>query len=151
MVAASDSSIQTLEIIKVEEIKAPADIVFESVLAIMGPEAEMSHKKFAMTLEAWPGGRWYRDLGNKTGHFWGHVQVIKPPTLIEICGPMFMSYPAISHLQYRITSDGPTSRLQLVHKAIGLIDPQHREGVNQGWAAEVADIRARAERKASKK
>ena len=151
MVATPDSSIQTLEIIKVEEIKAPADIVFESVLAIMGPEAEMGHKKFSMTLEAWPGGRWYRDLGNRAGHFWGHVQVIKPPTLIEICGPMFMSYPAISHLQYRITGDGPTSRLQLVHKAIGLIDPQHREGVNQGWSAEVADIRTRAEKKAAKR
>jgi len=151
MVANSESSIQTLEIIKTEEIKASAEIVFESILAIMGPESEMGHKKFPMKLEAWPGGRWYRDLGNNAGHFWGHVQVIKPPTLIEVCGPMFMSYPAISHLQYRITSDGPTSRLQLTHKAIGLILPEHRDGVNQGWASEVGDIRARAERLAAKK
>ncbi|HVJ69682.1 MAG TPA: SRPBCC domain-containing protein [Caulifigura sp.] len=146
-----ESSIQTLEIVKTEEIKAPVDLVFDSILASLGPESEVGHKKFPMTFEAWPGGRWYRDLGNNAGHFWGHVQVIKPPTLIEICGPMFMSYPAMSHLQYRITSDGPTlSRLQLIHKAIGLISPEHREGVNQGWTAEVADIRARAERLAKK-
>ena len=35
--------------------------------------------------------------------------------------------------------------------AIGLIPLEHREGVNQGWAAEVSDIRARAERIAAKK
>ena len=41
-----------------------------------------------MKIEPWPGGRWYRDLGNNAGHLWGHVQVIKPPTLLEICGPL---------------------------------------------------------------
>jgi hypothetical protein len=151
MIPTPQSIIQTLEVNKAEDIKAPAEIVFESILASLGPESEMGHKKFAMTFEAWPGGRWFRDLGNNAGHFWGHVQVIKPPRLIEICGPMFMSYPAISHIQYRITGDGPTSRLQFVHKAIGLIPQEHLDGVNQGWAAEVSDIRARAERLAAKK
>ena len=37
-------------------------------------------------LEAWPGGRWFRDLGNNAGHLWGHVRVIKPPALLEISG-----------------------------------------------------------------
>ena len=50
--------------------------------------------RFPMVIEPWPGGRWYRDLGNNAGHLWGHVQVIKPPTLLELCGPMFMSFPA---------------------------------------------------------
>jgi hypothetical protein len=141
MIPTPQSIIQTLEVTKAEDIKAPAEIVFESILASLGPESEMGHKKFAMTFE----------VGNNAGHFWGHVQVIKPPRLIEICGPMFMSYPAISHIQYRITGDGPTSRLQFVHKAIGLIPQEHLDGVNQGWAAEVSDIRARAERLAAKK
>ncbi len=30
-----------------------------------------------MKLEAWPGGRWFRDLGDGNGHLWGHVQAIK--------------------------------------------------------------------------
>jgi len=42
-----------------------------------------------MKLEAWPGGRWYRDLGDNNGHYWGTVQAIKKPTLLEICGPLF--------------------------------------------------------------
>ena len=28
------------------------------------------------------------------GHFWGHVQAIKRPTLLEITGPLFMSSPS---------------------------------------------------------
>jgi uncharacterized protein YndB with AHSA1/START domain len=40
-----------------------------------------------MVLEARPGGRWFRDLGGNDGHFWGLVQAIKRPTLLEITGP----------------------------------------------------------------
>ena len=58
----------------------------------------------SMKIEPWPGGRWYRDLGNNTGHFWGHVQAIKPPALLEICGPLFMSLPG--HLECAISVDG---------------------------------------------
>jgi len=146
-----ESTVQTLEVNKIEDINASAEIVFESILASLGPESEFGHKKFPMIFEAWPGGRWYRDLGNNAGHLWGHVQVIKPPRLIEICGPMFMSYPVASHLQYRITGDGPKCRLHLIHKAVGMIPIEHRDSVNQGWSAEVSDIRARSERIAAKK
>ena len=58
-----------------------------------------------MKLEAWPGGRWYRDLGDNNGHFWGHVQAIKRPTLLEITGPLFMSYAAMNNLQYRLSEE----------------------------------------------
>ena len=44
-------------------------------------------KPLPMKIEPWPYGRWYRDLGGDNGHFWGHVQAIKKPTLLEICGP----------------------------------------------------------------
>ena len=81
----------------------------------------MDGKPFPMKIEPWPGGRWYRDLGNNSGHFWGHVQVIKPPTLLEITGPMPMSYPAINHLQYRLKAEGKRTRLTLHHRAMGLI------------------------------
>ena len=75
-------------------------MVFDTLLESAGPTANMNLK-----LEAWPGGRWFRDLGNNTGHLWGHVQVIKPPKLLEICGPMMMSYPVASHIQYRLTEE----------------------------------------------
>jgi len=93
-----------------------------------------------MKLEAWPGGRWFRDLGNNAGHFWGHVQVIKPPTMLELCGPMPMSYPAINHLQYKLTADGAGTRLSFTHRAMGLIAKEFREGMGEGWGFKLQRI-----------
>jgi hypothetical protein len=146
--AAERPAIESLEICKEIEIAAPVDVAFEAMLDELGPEAQMlGGKPFPMKIEPWPGGRWYRDLGNNSGHLWGHVQVIKPPTLLEICGPLMMSYPAANHLQYRFTAEGSVTRLAFVHRAIGLILPEHREGMPKGWGYWVERIRDRAERK----
>ena len=84
--------VQTFDFTKAVVIDAPVEVTFDAVLAELGPEGSMPDgKPFPFKLEPWPGGRWFRDLGNDSGHFWGHVQVIKPPKLIEICGPTFMS------------------------------------------------------------
>ena len=99
-------------------------------------------------LEAWPGGRWFRDLGNNAGHLWGHVQVIKPPTLLEIWGPMMMSYPAVNHLQYRFTAQGSGTRLTFVHRGMGLILPAASRGHAQGMGALDRQNSPAAERKA---
>ena len=144
----SEQAIQTFEVTKEEVIAAPIEIVFETLLEQLGPLNEGGPgSPLPMTLEPWPGGRWYRDLGNNMGHLWGHVQVIKPPSLLEICGPLFMSYPAISHLQYRLTSEGAFTRLKLAHRAIGEITSEHREGVSQGWSSLLRRIREGAERR----
>jgi uncharacterized protein YndB with AHSA1/START domain len=103
-------------------------------------------KPFPMVIEPRPGGRWYRDLGDDAGHLWGHVQVIKPPTLIEICGPMFMSYPVASHVQYRLTAQGDGTHLVLTHRAFGQISSEHQKGVVMGWGYGVQQIREIAEK-----
>jgi uncharacterized protein YndB with AHSA1/START domain len=97
-----------------------------------------------LQFEPWPGGRWYRDLGNKTGHLWGHVQVIKPPTLLEITGPLMMSYPAINHVKYRLTEDNGSTRVSFSHRGLGQISLEHREGVNHGWDHFLNSIKARS-------
>ncbi len=141
--------IQTLLIQQEIEIAAPIETAWEAVLDQMGPKSEMPDgKPFPFKLEAWPGGRFYRDLGNSSGHLWGHVQVIKPPKLLEIWGPMMMSYPAVNHLQYRLTSEGETTRLQLTHRAMGVFDEQHREGMTQGFAFWVKRMKDLAEGRA---
>ena len=137
----------TLNIVKEIQIAAPMPVVFESVLEQIGPgmtrpDGEPMHGK----IEPWPGGRWYRDLGNNTGHFWGHVQVIKPPTLLELSGPMFMSYAAINFVQYRLQEKGRGTLLTLTHRALGDIIPEHREGVQMGWQHFVDAIKRRAEK-----
>src|ERR1041385_6851547 len=85
------------------DIDAPVAVAFEALLEQLGPGGDPPEgKPLPLKLEPWPGGRWYRDLGNDAGHLWGHVQVIKPPTLLELSGPLFMSYPTINHLTYPI-------------------------------------------------
>lgn len=134
-----------LHIEKEIQIDASPAIAFNALLEQIGPGSELPNgTPMPMKLEPWPGGRWYRDLGDNTGHFWGHVQVIKPPKLLEITGPMFMSYPVISHVQYRLTEQSGGTRLTLLHRAIGDIAPEHRQGVNKGWEHILACIKARA-------
>src|SRR5687767_2408200 len=141
-------SVESFEICKELEISAPIDIAFDAMLDELGPEGQMPDgKSFPMKIEPWPGGRWYRDLGNNAGHLWGHVQVIKPPTLLEICGPMPMSYPAINHIQYRLKAEGSGTRLTIHHRAMGLILPEHRDGMPEGWEHGLKRIRMLAEQR----
>ena len=141
-------AVHTFEIRKEIEIAAPPELTFAAMLEELGPEGQMpGGKSLSMKIEPWPGGRWYRDLGNNSGHLGGHVQVIKPPTLLEICGPMPMSYPAINHVQYRLKAEGAGTRLTVHHRAMGLILPEHRDGMPEGWEHGLARIRELAERK----
>jgi uncharacterized protein YndB with AHSA1/START domain len=145
----AEQTIQTLEIIKDEKIAAPIDVVFETILEQMGPFNETPDgTSLLMKLEAWPGGRWYRDLGNNAGHLWGHVQAIKPPSLLEICGPLMLSYPVASNVQYRLTEEGGLTHLKFVHRAVGIIPAELTDGernVNRGWSYILQKIRERAE------
>jgi hypothetical protein len=107
-------------------------------------------KPFPMKLEPWPGGRWYRDLGNNSGHLWGHVQVIKPPTLLEICGPMFVSYPATNHVQYRLTAERNGTRLKMTHRLFGQMPKDYMTEGEEGWEYGIKRVRDIAERRAGR-
>jgi hypothetical protein len=119
-----------------EEIRVDASMetTFNSLVAHLGRLNETPDgRPLAMVLETRPGGRWYRDLGDNAGHLWGHVQVIKPPTLLELCGPMFMSFPGINHIQYRLTAEGGATHLKFTHRAMGPLPDEVRENVGTGW------------------
>lgn len=148
----TEEAVRALEVTKDVVVAAPPEIVFAALLDQMGPMSEMPDgTPFPMKIEPWPGGRWFRDLGDNTGHFWGHVQVIKPPGLLEICGPLFMSYPAVNFVQYRLAAEDGATRLKVIHKAIGQISDDHREGVVEGWAHELERVRKLAEERAGPK
>jgi hypothetical protein len=149
-IAAEELEIQSFDICKEIVIGAPIETTFAALLAELGPEGQMPDgKPFPMKLEPWPGGRWYRDLGNNSGHFWGHVQVIKPPTLLEICGPMFCSYPATNHLQYRLTAEVNGTRLKMTHRLFGQIPKGFMKGSDEGSEYGLKRVRDIAERRAS--
>ncbi len=127
-------------------VRASLEHTFDSVIAQLGRLNETPDgKTFPMTLEPWPGGRWFRDLGGNNGHLWGHVQSIKRPTLLEIYGPLFMSYPTLSNLQYRLKEVDGGTLIVFQHLAFGFIDDDHRRGVSAGWKPLLERMRAAAE------
>lgn len=151
--ATEPNAIRTLEIRKEIFIAASPALTFEALLEELGPGSQLPDgKPFPMKIEAWPGGRWYRDLGetggHPCGHLWGHVQVIKAPTLLELIGPMPMSYPAFNHVQYRLKAEENGTRLSLLHRAMGLIPEEHSQGMPEGWEHGLQRAKDVAERKA---
>lgn len=136
----------TVDITQEIEINAAPGTVFRSMIGQLSSIMGGDGKQMELTLEEWPGGRWFRDLGNGQGHLWGFVQVIKPPTLLEIYGPLMMSYPVAGHLQVRCAQIGGGTLVTLKHRAVGMIDPKHREGFPQGWAKILQAIKEHAEK-----
>lgn len=140
----------TLNITQEIHVKASLETTFEALLEQLGPaNALPDGTAMPMKMEAWPGGRWYRDLGEANGHFWGHVQAIKRPTLLEITGPLFMSYPVASNLQYRLSEKDGGTLIRFHHTALGLIQEDHRKGVNTGWSSIHERVRKAAEARSS--
>jgi Activator of Hsp90 ATPase homolog 1-like protein len=128
-------------------VKASIEVTFAALLEQLGPENETDHGPMPMKLEAWPGGRWFRDLGDGNGHFWGTVQAIKRPTLLEFNGPLFMSFAAVSNLQYRLSEESGGTLIKFHHSALGLIPDEHKQGMQKGWTHIHARVRERAERR----
>jgi hypothetical protein len=138
----------TLNVTQEIYVKATLDATFAAVLEQIGPHNETGDgRPMPMKIEPWPGGRWYRDLGNNDGHLWAHVQAIKRPTLLEFSGPLFMSYPAISNVQYRLSEKDGGTLITFRHAALGLISEEHRAGVSSGWGHMNERVRRRAEGK----
>src|SRR4029077_13514088 len=112
----------------------------------LGP-ANLGHDDVAMpmVLEARPGGRWFRDLGDGNGHLWGHVQAIKRPTLLEITGPLMMSFAVASNVQYRLKTVDAGTLITLHHTAIGLFPDGYREALTHGFSGVLERLRKRLE------
>jgi hypothetical protein len=127
-------------------VKASLDVTFDALLEQIGPGNERGDGvPMPMVIEPWPGGRWYRDLGDNNGHLWAHVQAIKRPTLLEFSGPLFASYPFVSNVQYRLKEVGGGTVIAFRHSALGFIQDDHRGGVSKGWASMLERTRKAAE------
>jgi uncharacterized protein YndB with AHSA1/START domain len=137
----------TLSINEEIRVNAPLEVTFAALLEELGPLHQVADDRpLPMKLEAWPGGRWYRDLGNDNGHFWGHVQAIKRPTLLEITGPLLVSSAVVNNLQYRLTPVDGGTLITFKHTAMGLIPEDIRTGVQSGWSYSHDRVRKAAER-----
>ncbi len=129
----------TLSISEEMRINAPIDVTFTVLLEHLGPYSEKPDgTPMSMVLEPWPGGRWFRDLGKGE------------PTLLELAGPLMMSYPVANNVQYRLSEENGVTVIKFRHSGFGLIQEDHRKGVVTGWSYIHAGLRKRAEAARSK-
>jgi len=136
----------TLTIEQHIHVRAPLPATFAALLEELGPSNQSQAGPMPMVLEPWPGGRWFRDLGDKNGHFWGHVQAIKRPTLLEITGPLMMSFAVASNIQYRLKEIDGGTLITFRHTALGLFPEGYRDALGQGWTLLSARLRQRVEK-----
>jgi len=137
----------SLDITEEIHVRSSLTATFAALLEEMGP-SNVGHNNapMPMTIEPWPGGRWFRDLGGNNGHLWGHVQAIKQPTLLEIAGPLMMSFAVASNLQYRLKEIDGGTLITLRHTALGLFPDGYREALSQGWPNLFDRVRRRVEK-----
>ena len=127
-------------------VKAPLDTTFAALLEQLGPGNETHEgKSLHLKIEAWPGGRWYRDLGDGNGHFWAVVQAIKRPTLLEFAGPIFASFPLVNNVQYRLKEVEGGTLIVFRHTALGLLTDEHKAEMPKGWASMHERVKRHAE------
>lgn len=136
----------TLNVTHDTHVRASLEETFEALLVEMGPGNETPDgAPLPMVIEPQPGGRWFRDLGADNGHLWGHVQAIKRPTLLEICGPLFLSGAVVSNVQYRLKAVDGGTLIAFRHTAFGFVPDEVRDSLSRGWMPLIERIRTRAE------
>jgi hypothetical protein len=138
----------TLRIEEEIHVHASLDQTFAALLEQLGPENTNGEgKAMPLKIEPWPGGRWFRDLGDNNGHLWGHVQAIKRPTLLEICGPLMISFPVYSNVQYRLSEVEGGTLIKFHHLALGFVPDGFKTGFSSGWKSIHERVRKAAESK----
>ena len=146
-------TVQTIENLALnitQEVRVRASLAdtFDALLEHMGPHNSTPEgKPLPMKIEPWPGGRWYRDLGDGNGHFWANVQAIKRPTLLEFAGPLFASFPMVSNVQYRLSEVDGGTLITFRHSALGFVSDEHKAGMNKGWGSMNDRVQKYAERR----
>ena len=136
-----------LDIEQTMEIKAAPGDVYEGLLRnLCNLDNEDGKPNVVLKLERWPGGRWFRDLEGGTGHLWGIVQSIKPPTLIEFFGPMMLSYPVAGHLIVRLAPIPGGTKLTFRHQVLGVIPAEFRDGMREGWGQMLEKMKREVEK-----
>ena len=149
--AALAQKVEDLAVTINEEIhvKAPLQVTFDALIEqLTDGRTAAEDKPMPMKIEAWPGGRWWRDLGDGNGHLWAHVQAIKRPTLLEFAGPLMKSLAVASNVQYRLKEEAGGTLITFHHYALGFVPADFRKGFGEGWKSINQRTKDRAETKA---
>jgi hypothetical protein len=54
---------------------------------------------------------------------------------------MFMSYPALNHVEIKLDQVAGGTKVTLRHRSIGLLEEAHRQSIGTGWKHYLDNIR----------
>jgi hypothetical protein len=136
----------TLNVVQEVYVAAGIQATFSALLAQLGPHNDLPDgNPMPMKLEAWPGGRWYRDLGSENGDVWGNVRAINRPTILEITGQLFMDFSLSSQVTYRLKAVEQQTVVSFRYVRYGLIQNDERAKIEKQWTRLNLNIRMWAE------
>ena len=128
-------------------MKAPLETTFAALSNNWGRRSdEATEHPMPMKMERGRAGGGIAIWADENGHLWGHVQAIKRPTLLEIYGPLFMSYPVMSNVQYRLSEEAGGDADQVSSLGAGADRGRSPAGSGNGLGAIHEKMRKRAER-----
>src|SRR3984957_4233862 len=136
MMNATEQTLENLTLTINQEIhvKASMHATFAALLEQLGPGNETPDgKSLNLKIEAWPGGRWYRGMGDGNGHFWANVKATMRPTPLEFSGPLFASFPLFSNVQYRLKEVDGGTLIVFRHTSLGFVPEGQKAGMGKGW------------------
>ena len=117
----------SLDISQETHVRSSLAATFAALLEELGPSnLGQNDVPMPMTLEAWPGGRWFRDLA-------------------RVVGPLMLSNPVLSNVQYRLKEVDGGTMIAFRHTALGLFPDGYREALSQGFKGIFDRIRRRVE------
>jgi hypothetical protein len=76
---------------------------------------------------------------------WGFVQSIKPPTLLELFGPLMLSYPVSTHLIVRLSPISGGTKLVFQNQIFGPVPAEARQ-MKEGWEEMLERLKRSLER-----
>jgi hypothetical protein len=136
----------TLDITEEIRVAAPLDKAFAALLEELGPANRgQNDVPMPMMLEAWPGGRWFRDLGN------GNGTPVGPCTGHQGAGAARDHGAAVDVLRRRVERAVPPQGenggtiITLKHSAFGRFPDGYGAPASQGWKNIFARVRQRVE------
>ena len=132
-------------------IDAPPARVWQSLLNIAGWWRFGPDDRPNVTLEAWPGGRFFserNDDGNVVQSLHGLVTHIEPNRLLRIGGQMGLSHLPVMHAliwELQPRKGGDATLLRFAQRTFGFMDADVKKRYQGGWKILFPQLKALAE------
>lgn len=124
-------------------LPAPREAVFDALTSGMG--AWWPHRVSetgTVVVEPRIGGRFFEDLGGDDGVLYATVTRLQRPEHVTLNGPMGMTGPVVSVMEFDLEKTAGGTLVRLSHKGVGDISEETKALYGEGWRGVFEALRA---------